>query len=351
MRPDVACNLRIKTEDEARQTIRESFLIDRGFLPNRVTLLLVFIALGLCLLAPAWSILPAGVLALDYAWFVARRRRVLGRHEAGEPRLKTPADFEAVAEAFQHAGVPEPSMTDWHKAAGFGGVPQWREDLRYRIAISHYSGGVLLDVGCGDGRLCWRYHACAPKDYIGVDVAPGLLETVSAKTGGRARTVLAVAEDLGLPDESVDMVICSEALEHLPEPQTALAEFNRVLKPNGRILIQSPNAMRLRNFNPFHLLSLLAGYWVPQLLLATRVHANTFVYAFTYHWDFTRQDIAAYARACPGLSVQSLKGATYRFNPAGSPLHRLCALLFRLPLIHWLGWDLTVLLQKRPAAL
>jgi SAM-dependent methyltransferase len=347
MKNEASCDLRIRTKDEARRTIQEGLLIDRGFLPNRFTLVVIFAALGLCWVEPVWSMAPIGVLALDYAWFVVRRRRVLRQYEAGEPRLKTPADFEAMAEAFKRRSAPEPTMTDWHEAAGFGGVPQWREDLRYRIAASHYRGGVLLDVGCGDGRLCWRYHACDPRDYIGVDVAPGGLETVSSKTQGQARTVLAVAEDLGLPDESVDMVICSEAFEHLPKPETALAEFNRVLKHQGRIVIQSPNALRLRNFNLFHLLSLVVGYWVPAVLLAKVVHPNTFVDAFTYHWDFTRQDVSRYARACPGLSVESVKGATYRFNPEGSLVHRLCARLFRLPVVHWLGWDLTLLLQKQ----
>jgi len=156
-----------------------------------------------------------------------------------------------------------------------------------------------------------------------------------------------VAEDLGLTDASVDIVICSEAFEHLPKPEAALAEFSRVLKSQGRIVIQSPNALRLRNFNPFHLLSLAVGYWRPEVLLAKIVHPNTFVYAFTYHWDFTRQDFSEYARACPGLSVKSIKGATYRFNPEGSLVHRLCARLFRLPGVHWLGGDLTVLLEKQ----
>jgi len=347
MKTQIPSWLRIRTKDEARRTVQESFLIDRGFLPNRFTLIIILAALGCAWVAPIWSMGPIGVLVLDYAWFVLRRRRVLRQYEAGSPRLKTPSDFEAIAGAFKHSGVAEPTMTDWNEAAGFSGVPQWREDLRYRIAASYYQSGVLLDVGCGDGRLCWRYHICDPGDYIGVDVAPGLLETVCSKTQGRARAVLAVAEDLGLPAESVDIIICSEAFEHLPKPEAALAEFSRVLRSQGRIVIQSPNALRLRSLNPFHLLSLLVGYWCPEVLLAKIVYANTFVYAFTYHWDFTRQDFSRYACACPGLSVRSIKGATYRFNPEGSLVHRLCARLFRLPVVHWLGCDLTVLLEKQ----
>jgi ubiquinone/menaquinone biosynthesis C-methylase UbiE len=344
MKNEVSSDLRIRTMDDARRTVQEGLLIDRGFLPNRLTLVVILAALALGSVAPIWSVGLIGVLAFDCAWFVIRRRRILQQYDAGEPRL---TEFGAVTEAFKHSGVPEPTMTDWNEVAGLFDVPQWREDLRYRIAASYYRGGVLLDVGCGDGRLCWRYHICEPRDYIGVDVAPGLLKTVSSKTQGLARTVLAGAQDLGLPDDSVDIVICSETLEHLPRPEAALAEFDRVLKRCGRIVIQSPSAMRLRNFNPFHLLCLAVGYWFPAVLQAKVVHANTFVDAFTYHRDFTRQDISKYARASPGLSIKSIQGTTYRFNPEGPLSHRLCARLFRLPVVRWLGGDLTVLLEKQ----
>lgn len=348
VKKNVACSdVRIRSNDEARAAIRESFQIDRGFLSKRATLAILLAAVVLFFVARLWSLAPLGLLVFDFIWFVVRRRRVLQGYEAGRPRLETGTDFEAVAEAFSRSGTPEPTMTDWHEAAGFGDVPKWREDLRYRSAAALYRGGVLLDVGCGDGRLCWQYRVCVPEKYIGVDIAPGLLETLTEETNGRARAVLAVAEDLRLPDASVDIVICSEAFEHIPNPQVALVEFNRVLKPRGRIVIQSPNALRLRNINPIHILSLVAGYWMPSVLLRKVVHANSFVHAFTYHWDFTRQDIARYARACPGLTVRSIKGATYRFNPEGTLLHRLLAGLFRSPIVHWLGWDLTVVLEKQ----
>lgn len=340
----VTSAIHIRSKAEAKRTVGESFAIDRGFLSRKATLAILLVAILLAF-RPTWELAPVAIFAADYIVFAVRRKRALERYEAGAPRLRTPADFEAIAEAFKQSGTPEPSMTDWHDAAGFADAPEWREALRYEIAASFYRGGTLLDVGSGDGRLCWRFHACAPENYIGADVSPGLLETLSEKTGGRATTLLAVAEDLRLPDRSIDLVVCSEAFEHLPEPAAALAEFARVLKPGGRVVIQSPNAMRMRNFNPVHLLSLAIGYWFPGVLLPKVVHPNTFAQAFTYHWDFTRQQIRDYARAC-GLRIESLRGATYRFNPRGSAIHRAGYRAFRLPVLHWLGWDLTAVLQK-----
>ncbi|MGH9740037.1 MAG: class I SAM-dependent methyltransferase [Candidatus Acidiferrales bacterium] len=340
--------IKVKSKSEARATIRESFLIDRGFLTRKTTLAIAVSAIALVWISPWASLGLCAILLCDYGWFVVRRRRVLKWYRDGTPRLRTAEDFAAISAAFKRDNVLEPDMSDWHEAAGFDNVAQWREELRYKIAASHYRGGTLLDVGSGDGRLCWKYHVCDPSNYIGVDVAPGLLETLRQKTAGQATGILAVAEHLTLPESRVDLVICSEAFEHLPEPGEALVEFNRVLKRGGRILIQSPNAMRIRNLNPFHLALLIAGFWVPKILLPKVVHENTFATAFTYHWDFTRQQIREYARHCPGLSIVSLRGATYRFNPDGNFWHRVSAAAFRLPVVHWLGWDMTIVMEKRP---
>lgn len=46
--------------------------------------------------------------------------------------------------------------------------------------------------------------------------------------------------DLRFPDASFDVVVCMSILEHVPDPQRAIAELHRVLKPGGRIWIQLP---------------------------------------------------------------------------------------------------------------
>jgi hypothetical protein len=127
------------------------------------------------------------IFAADYVVFGRRRRTTLKEYENGAPRLRTLSDHMACSLAWREAGLPEPSMSDWNEAAGFGNVTAWREDLRYRLLMKYYQGGDVADVGCNDGRLCWRYKICDPNQYTGIDPGEGLVEILTAKTGGRAR--------------------------------------------------------------------------------------------------------------------------------------------------------------------
>lgn len=110
-------------------------------------------------------------------------------------------------------------------------------------------GEWLVDIGCGEGR-----HALAAGLFEGVQVlALDLnredLQRGRAKTreflGGSAAQpgwVQASALRLPLADASVDHIVCSEVLEHLPDYRTALAELRRVLKPGGTLCISVPRS-------------------------------------------------------------------------------------------------------------
>jgi ubiquinone/menaquinone biosynthesis C-methylase UbiE len=336
----------IKTSEEVKATVVEWQRIDRGFLTARLMLIVVVIALAAAVLSSRLILVVAVVvLAADFAVFCRRRILTLRRYEAGAPRLITAEDFAAVSESFRQAGIAEPSMTDWETAAGHSGHAAWRVALRYQELLKHYTGGTVADVGCGDGRLCWHYGICKPEDYIGLDVGEDLLRQLRDKTSNKARTVVATAEVTTLADASVDFVACTEVFEHLPHPEIAVQEFSRILRPGGKVVIQSPNATQLRNLNPLHAICCVVGIIFPSLLMRKVVHENTFVHAFTYHWDFTRQDIRSYLKNS-GLFLRSLTAATYRFNPQGSVAHRIAYKIARLPFISWAWGDMTVVLEK-----
>lgn len=108
---------------------------------------------------------------------------------------------------------------------------------RYRRLFGRAEGRVL-DVACGTG-LNARY---LPPDaeYVGVDLSPEMLDRAGDRLDamGREATLSEMdAENLAFPDDSFDAVVSSLSTCTFPDPLAALAEMNRVCKPDGRVLL------------------------------------------------------------------------------------------------------------------
>jgi ubiquinone/menaquinone biosynthesis C-methylase UbiE len=111
---------------------------------------------------------------------------------------------------------------------------------RFSDVIHEYvrAGDIMLDAGCGSGRV-FRYHfdeTQRPRLIVGVDVTSEPRTNANIDAAARA--------DLGaLPfhDETFDIAISSHVAEHLTQPERVFAELARVIKPGGRLLILTPN--------------------------------------------------------------------------------------------------------------
>jgi ubiquinone/menaquinone biosynthesis C-methylase UbiE len=95
--------------------------------------------------------------------------------------------------------------------------------------------GAALDAACGTGRHA-AYLASRGHKVIGVDISAGMLAAAAAKMpdGDFRQGDLC---QLPVPDEHVDIVVCALALTHVPELAPVLAEFARVLRPGGHLVI------------------------------------------------------------------------------------------------------------------
>ncbi len=101
-------------------------------------------------------------------------------------------------------------------------------------------GASLLDVGCGNGRHL-RPHMSRGGSGLGADVSPRLLERAAANLEDAESVDLLLAEATRLPlaPESVDAVLCTATLHHIPaeaDRVAAVREVRRVLVPGGRAL-------------------------------------------------------------------------------------------------------------------
>lgn len=119
----------------------------------------------------------------------------------------------------------------------------------------------LLDVGCGTGWLAAGLRRAVPGlSIVGCDLSAGMLGR--ARAAGAWPLVQAAAGRLPLADGSVDLVVTRGVLHHLPDPAAALAEWRRVLRPGGAVVVCSeptPSVQRHGELLVRALLRLLPG--------------------------------------------------------------------------------------------
>jgi ubiquinone/menaquinone biosynthesis C-methylase UbiE len=101
--------------------------------------------------------------------------------------------------------------------------------------------GAALDAACGTGRHT-AYLASLGHAVIGVDTSPEMLARARDKVP-EGDFYEADLHDVPLPDASVDLVVCAIALSHVEDLGRALAEFVRVLRPNGHLVISDSRGL------------------------------------------------------------------------------------------------------------
>jgi len=115
----------------------------------------------------------------------------------------------------------------------------WATDLLDQM--NPRQGERVLDVACATGivaRLAAERVGPTGK-AIGLDVNPGMLAVAGSATpeGASIEWRQANAEDMPLPDEAFDLVVCQQGLQFFPNKLVALREMHRVLAPTGRLAI------------------------------------------------------------------------------------------------------------------
>lgn len=115
------------------------------------------------------------------------------------------------------------------------------------------AGSWVLDAGCGSGRHLSEAYRFRDVNVVGIDMsrkdsgkANKTLDCMihEAQDGGGIKLV-SVSDITNLPfaDETFDVVICSEVLEHIPDHRKAAAEIIRVLKPGKSLVVSVPRYM------------------------------------------------------------------------------------------------------------
>lgn len=139
----------------------------------------------------------------------------------------------------------------FHRRHGMQGF--WH-DAKFRFVkklIQHHQGKLsainLLDVGCGPGTFIGNFaHEAALKmkvSAVGIDIAPAQIDYAKAHYGNKADFQVYDGKIFPFPSGTFDTITLIEVIEHLPNDILIplMAECKRCLKPDGKIIVTTPN--------------------------------------------------------------------------------------------------------------
>jgi SAM-dependent methyltransferase len=153
-----------------------------------------------------------------------------------------------------------PVFTGERFVPGCSGEIAYEHWHRYAFARRLAEGKRVLDAACGEGYGTALLGEIAAS-VVGVDIDIATIDQARATYGdaSRVRFLAASCSGLPLPSGSFDLVVSFETIEHLQaaDQRDMLAEFARVLVPDGVLIISSPNKRLYSDardyVNPFHL--------------------------------------------------------------------------------------------------
>lgn len=127
--------------------------------------------------------------------------------------------------AWPEAERRDPAISDRHFLALRPLVEQLSEGIA--TELGGRSDLAVLDIGCGNKPYLPLFEGVA-STYFGVDAVDG-----------PAVDAVGVAEALPCEDQSFDVVLCTQVLEHVDDPAQCLSEIRRVLKPGGVVFLST----------------------------------------------------------------------------------------------------------------
>lgn len=131
-----------------------------------------------------------------------------------------------------------------------------------RQARSLSPGSSILDIGAGSCPYRALFAHC---EYFSQDFCQ--LKDGQSRLGGYGSIdYVCDVTRIPVPDNSMDAVLCTEVLEHLPDPCAAVREMARILKPGGKLMVTAPLGSGIHQ-EPFHYYGGFTPFWYHKFLV------------------------------------------------------------------------------------
>ncbi|MFH1425973.1 MAG: class I SAM-dependent methyltransferase [Candidatus Kerfeldbacteria bacterium] len=115
---------------------------------------------------------------------------------------------------------------------------------RYRFSAQYVKGRKVVDIACGTGYGTALIADRGATDITGIDISSESINYARKKYQRKnLRFLVGDAMNIPLADESADVIVSYETIEHVPDYGAFLAEVKRVLRPGGTLIISSPNRL------------------------------------------------------------------------------------------------------------
>ncbi len=140
---------------------------------------------------------------------------------------------------------------------------------RYLLARKYASGKKVLDIACGEGYGSQLLSSVSEFVYA-VDIDPATIKNARSKyTDKNIEFIAGSCSKIPLGDNSVDLVVSFETIEHHDQHEEMISEINRVLKDDGLLIISSPDKKEYSdltgNVNEYHVKELYQDEFVELL--------------------------------------------------------------------------------------